>query len=416
MQPTASAPPLATPDQLKLSRTFDFNLEALRGVAAILVVWHHVIEHQYWLDPHYIPTGIFTFNPSGHLSVLVFFVLSGYVIGRVHLVPLKQKDILLYLKKRFVRIYPIYFISIVLGLVVARSSYPAATIISNLTMTQNFLAPTIFENNPAWSLNFEILFYLLFVPLSFFRLNIPVVASVFAALGIVANIYGYYLGAGYALGFAFWLCGVMMARHLQRPVVPSFGLMVSMLFLLISLREFNALTLWFTRLATLLDNPANFESGPVQIADLSNLPYCMLLVLVFASRDFAYRKYLVPILLFLPAFAFYKRLHHLAKFQNKAIILPTCFYILSLLVYFFRARLDDLCRRFIKRLSSTGAWSYGLYVMHFPIIAVFVRIDGFSGTPITFVIRLLSYILLCFSTAYFLEKKFQPWIKQFFFT
>ncbi len=415
MQTTASAPPIATPDQLKLSRTFDFNLEALRGIAAILVVWHHVIEHQYWLDPHYIPTGIFTFNPSGHLSVLVFFVLSGYVIGRVHLLPLERKDILPYLKKRFVRIYPIYFISTVIGLLVARSSYPATTIVSNLTMTQNFLAPTIFENNPAWSLNFEILFYLLFVPLSFFRLNTPLVAVVFAVIGIIANIYGYYLGAGYSLGFAFWLCGVMMARHLQRPIAPSFPLMVSMLFLLISLREFNSLTLWFTGLAKLLANPSNFEAGPVQIADLSNLPYCVLLVLVFASRDFPYRKYVVPVLVLLPAFAFYKRLHHLEEFQNKGIILPTCFYILAIVVYFFRNRLEGLCSRFIHQLSSTGAWSYGLYVMHFPIIAIFVRIDAFSGSIATFVIRLLCYILLCFAASYFLEKKFQPWIKQFFY-
>ncbi|RZJ92015.1 MAG: acyltransferase [Hymenobacter sp.] len=412
MQTLTQPPQSVTPEQLKLSRTFDFNLEALRGVAAILVVWHHVIEHQHWLDPHYAPGGIFTFNPSGHLSVLVFFVLSGYVIGRVHLLPLGQQDILPYLKKRFTRIYPIYLVSIVLALLVARTSYPPVTVISNLTMTQNFLAPVIFENNPAWSLNFEILFYMLFIPVSFFRLNIPLLAIFFAIIGIIANTQEYYQSAGYALGFAFWLCGVLIARHAQRPYAPSFALMASMLLLLLSLREFNSLTAWFSRVGRLLDKPATFEAGPVQIADLSNLPYCILLVLVFASRDFIYRKQIILVLLLLPAFSFYKRLHHLEAFQDKGIILPACFYVLALLVYFNREKLENVCKRIIHRLSGTGAWSYGLYVIHFPIIAIFARIEWFSGTAFTFIVRLIAYAFLCFASAYFLEKRFQPWIKR----
>ncbi|MGI4862578.1 MAG: acyltransferase family protein [Janthinobacterium lividum] len=401
-----------TSDQLKLSRTFDFNLEALRGFAAIMVVWHHVIEHRHWLDPHYIPGGLFSFNPYGHLSVLVFFVLSGYVIGRVHLLPLGRQDILPYLKKRFTRIYPIYFVSVLAGVAVARTTYPATTIIGNLAMTQNFLVSVIFENNPAWSLNFEVLFYLLFIPLSFFRLNIPFIAILFAALGIVANAHEYHVGAGYALGFAFWLCGVMIARNVQRSLAPSFSLMVSMLLLLLALHEFNALATWFSRLSLLLNKPSAFETGPVQIADLTSLPYCVLLVLVFASRDFTYRKQILLILFLLPAFGFYKRLHHLEAFQDGSVILPACFYILSLLIYFKREKFEQLCQRFIHRLSSTGAWSYGLYLIHFPIIAIFARIEWFSGTAITFSVRLLCYIFLCFAAAYFLEKKFQPWAKK----
>ena len=36
---------------------FNFNLEALRGVAALTVAWHHAIYHQRHLDPSYAPTG-----------------------------------------------------------------------------------------------------------------------------------------------------------------------------------------------------------------------------------------------------------------------------------------------------------------------------------------------------------------------
>lgn len=379
----------------------------------MLVVWHHFIEHQHWLDPHYTPSGIFSFNPSGHLSVLVFFVLSGYVIGRVHVVPLARSGIMPYLKKRFTRIYPIYFVSILVALLVAKGGYPATTIASNLTMTNNFLAPTIFENNPAWSLNFEILFYLLFIPLSYFRLNIYLVAGIFAVIGLVADTQAYYLSGGYCLGFAVWLCGVMLARNMQHPIMPSFSLMASFLLLLLSLREFNTLTVWLSKAPYLLHRPAIFEAGPVQIADLSNLPYCILLVLLFASRDFPYRKYITPLLMLLPLIAFYKRLHTPEAFQNKALILPTIFYVAVLLIYFLQRPLEQLCRRFIQRLSTTGAWSYGLYIMHFPLIAIFARIEWFSGTATTFSIRLLCYLFLCYTVSYFLEKTFQPWVRQF---
>ncbi|RYY20757.1 MAG: acyltransferase [Cytophagaceae bacterium] len=416
METSIASPQAVTPEQLKLSRTFDFNLEALRGFAAILVVWHHVLEHQHWLDPHYIPTGILSFNPPGHLSVVVFFVLSGYVIGRVHPLPLGQADIVPYMKKRLLRIYPIYLVSMALALAVAEETFPPLTILSNLTMTQtqDDLAPVIFHNNPAWSLSFELLFYLLFIPLSFFRLSVPLVALAVALVGIVAGTQEYYHFASAILGFALWLCGVLIARYLQRPAAPSFALMVSMLFLLISLKEFNTLGVLFTKLSVFLAKPYAIEAGAIQIIDLSYLPYCVLFVVLFAGRDFAYRQHFTALLLLLPAVAFYKKLHHPDVFQNRALIIPTCFYISAVLIYFFRKQLEQLSSRLIHRLSSTGAYSYGLYIIHFPIIAIFVRIGWFSGTPFTFFVRFVCYVFLCFSAAYVLEKKFQPWVKQLF--
>jgi peptidoglycan/LPS O-acetylase OafA/YrhL len=175
----------------------------LRGFAAIVVVWHHFTVHQNRLDPHYNPSGIFAFNTLGHLSVLIFFVLSGYVIGRVHLLPLSRQDIVPYIKKRFLRIYPIYAVTTLLGLLVARINYPIVTVISNLTMTQSVILPVTFENIPTWSLNLEIVFYLLFIPLSYFRLNIYLTTLVFGTIGVLANSNEFYQSGGYALGFAF---------------------------------------------------------------------------------------------------------------------------------------------------------------------------------------------------------------------
>jgi peptidoglycan/LPS O-acetylase OafA/YrhL len=279
-------------------------------------------------------------------------------------------------------------------------------------MTQNFLAPTIFEINPIWSLNFEVLFYLLFIPLSLLRINIYLVSGICVSLGLVANIKTHYLIGGYCLGFTFWLCGVMLARNLHRLCAPSFSVMASMLLLLLSIRDYNVLTIWLSKAPYLLHHPDIFDVGPVRIIDLSSLPYCVLMVALFASLDFPYRKYLLPLLLLLPAIAIYKKLHALETLPDKTVIPPLIFYLGSLAIYFLRNPLEAACRRFIQRLASTGAWSYGLYIIHFPIIAIFARVEWFTGSAFTFSVRLLCYASLCFAASYLLEKKFQPWAKK----
>ena len=59
----------------------EYNLEALRGVAALLVVCGHAIDNDSLLDPGYIVQGWTRIVFPVHLAVLLFFVLSGYVIG-----------------------------------------------------------------------------------------------------------------------------------------------------------------------------------------------------------------------------------------------------------------------------------------------------------------------------------------------
>lgn len=412
MRETLSASaPVAT---LRAKPRFDFNLEALRGFAALVVVWHHIIYHKYWLDPAYKPAGLLSFDAPGHLSVLVFFVLSGYVIGLAHAAPLQRGTILSYLKKRFSRIYPIYFLSMVLALLVAKHSYPLSTVLGNLTMTQNFLTPVIFENNPAWSLNFEILFYLLFIPISFFQWNSVVITLLVSLAGIILNFAGHHTVAAYALGFVFWLCGLLLARGVQQPRVPSFALMLSMLCLLLSLEQFNVFTTILSKATLVLAGSANnFSTGAIKFSDFSYLPYCLIMVLVFASKEFWFRKTILFVFLLLPALTFYHILKNPGLFYSEHLVLPSCFYLLALSLYIFQRALNRVSQVAIEKLSITGALSYGLYIIHFPIIAIFHRITLFAGSPFTFAGRLLGYVALCILGAYLLEKRFQPWIKRF---
>jgi peptidoglycan/LPS O-acetylase OafA/YrhL len=53
-------------------KEINFDIEALRGYAALFVVWHHAITYQNLLDPEFTPTGILSYAPSGHFCVLIF--------------------------------------------------------------------------------------------------------------------------------------------------------------------------------------------------------------------------------------------------------------------------------------------------------------------------------------------------------
>ena len=110
-------------DVVKKGSNFNFDLEALRGFAALVVVFRHIALEEELLNPNYSPGYLIHFFPIANFAVLVFFVLSGYVIGVSNINNLKRNNIFPYLKKRAIRLYPIYIISIFFALVIANQNY-----------------------------------------------------------------------------------------------------------------------------------------------------------------------------------------------------------------------------------------------------------------------------------------------------
>jgi peptidoglycan/LPS O-acetylase OafA/YrhL len=151
------------------------NLDCLRLILASIVALFHL----------YVLTGISAFSAFGrylspHFAVRSFFVISGLLIYRSYT---RSSSIGSYFEKRVRRIYPAYFAIVVLAAV-------ALSLLSSLPLSQyfgtgfwkylganllflNFLAPTlpgVFTSNvmPAvngalWTLKIEVAFYL-FVP------------------------------------------------------------------------------------------------------------------------------------------------------------------------------------------------------------------------------------------------------------
>ena len=177
------------------------NLDAIRGLAALVVVAGHarglffgsVIEPRAAPGPIQHLTQI---NPEhltiGHEAVMVFFVLSGYLVGGSVLrqIAANRWSWNDYILKRLVRLWvvliPVMFIGLGLDVVghtffagsgslygippgqdyVQANTFSArmtfSTLIGNILFLQTILVPTAGTNIPLWSLAYEFWYYMAF--------------------------------------------------------------------------------------------------------------------------------------------------------------------------------------------------------------------------------------------------------------
>ncbi|MBF0257632.1 MAG: acyltransferase [Desulfamplus sp.] len=142
-----------------------YTIQAFRGVAAILVVLFHatqLIETYFKISPL---GGLFMFGFSG---VHLFFVLSGFIIFMVHFKDIdKPRRYFRYLKKRFIRIYPIYWITLAMisSWLLVNHLITIENVYQNIAL---LMPPPSFINPVCWTLSFEVFFYIIF---SFLILN-----------------------------------------------------------------------------------------------------------------------------------------------------------------------------------------------------------------------------------------------------
>jgi peptidoglycan/LPS O-acetylase OafA/YrhL len=404
---------------------FEHNLEGLRGFAALLVVWCHAIGFKLYLDPGFTAIGPLAYQPPAHFSVLIFFVLSGFVIGVSNKVPLTAATIGTYCRKRLVRIYPLYIISIAVALLVATQHYSLLTILGNLTFLQVAAVPVIWENNPIWSLNSEVLFYALFIPVSALRLDSTAVIVTALAIGLLNRwlLPTHPLLSTYAFGFTFWMCGLIIAQYraLLPTVTASNRLLLSTLLLFFSFRTFNYLDEVLHKLADLFHAPLYYLLGTdvfegiLPPADLASLPYAVVGVILFIGKQFPGSRIVLPVLWLLPALTLVAMGRHWHELPDPTpYLVSALFYLLAVLFYFAPAAFFERIGAYVmSKLIWLGSISYGLYIIHYPLLCLFKRISVFSGSPSTFVVRFALFITLSIAAAWLLETKVQPFAKRF---
>ena len=153
--------PVAVPPARRLAW-----LDALRGIAALAVVFDHLSTHllsgvrmhvYHWLD-------------AGRYGVFVFFLVSGYIVPA----SLERKgSVRTFWVSRVFRLYPMYLLTIGLAVLLwafANGSLhgadgdPAKSVLAQFLMMGNVLAGTNLPN-VVWSLSYEMIFYLLLTAL-----------------------------------------------------------------------------------------------------------------------------------------------------------------------------------------------------------------------------------------------------------
>lgn len=139
------------------------SIQYLRGIAAILVVLYHArgaLDFSFGNIPN---VGDFLFA-HGYFGVDLFFIISGFVIV---LSTQNDTSITSFLLKRIFRVYPLYLFCLLCILFFAPEHYSLHDIIRALFLIQsNYSQPAPWFGYSivfvAWTLSFEVLFYLIF--------------------------------------------------------------------------------------------------------------------------------------------------------------------------------------------------------------------------------------------------------------
>ena len=198
------------------------RLEALRGFAAVYVVFHHTLPREILLGS--VDIGLlFRF---GQEAVILFFLLSGFVIhysfGRG-----ADKSFGTYFWKRALRIYVPLLVALPMSWLFASWSTGGfidpnpGRLMGNLAMLQdwawakpNVLVNIYMQNGPLWSLSYEWWFYMLYWPVQRYlpataRRNVIVLVSAVLAAGLYA--FWPHFIPRLLMYFGIWWAGVMLA-------------------------------------------------------------------------------------------------------------------------------------------------------------------------------------------------------------
>lgn len=373
-------------------------LDALRGVAALIVLFYHCYEcFGYEIAEG---TGIFTqVCDHGYLAVDFFFLLSGFVIGYAYddrwraSIQHTGMNTWTFFKRRLIRLHPMVIAGAVIGLACFLldggtdwngnpTSAGNLTLVFVMTMLMLPVYPgwsadvrgntEMFPlNGPSWSLFFEYIGNILYA-LLLRRLSLKALAAVVVASGVTLGwlvLDSGYLGYGWSfVDYGFW-------TGLLRMLFPyAFGMLLARLFMpqMQKIKESSSRFLWtfiICAAVLLILLPMPFIGDPTQ--PWQNGLYIMLLLLV---------------------------------------VFP--------LIVWEAAKAGTGNNKFCNFL---GDLSYPLYIVHYPLMYMFYRYHGFPNVTCTMadvwpmaVATFFGSIALAVIFLYAYDKPVRRWLSKKF--
>lgn len=158
-------------------------LTGLRGIAAVYVAIGHIIlnyassiKYNGWKRTSLPQELLDNFSRHGYLAVVVFFVLSAFVLTLsnrfVFSTGVTTENFKIFMVKRVVRIFPIYIVNITAFYILFRNDFSIPQLIINYSLLHTFWDDSFYINPVSWSLSAEWIAYLIFPFMCFYLINI----------------------------------------------------------------------------------------------------------------------------------------------------------------------------------------------------------------------------------------------------
>jgi peptidoglycan/LPS O-acetylase OafA/YrhL len=216
---------------------FSSLLDAMRWIAALCVVtthvsWRILVPLQEAQDSSLFTTLFYVLSSFGHQAVIIFFVLSGYLVGGkgTTAVTRAQFDLRNYLSARTARLYAVLLPALMLTAIAdwlsikisggngfhalpAYDNLNSWTAFISVLMLQPFYGPALGSNAPLWSLSFEFWFYMVFAVSAQATIKHGLSRWAYALFAILIILF---LGKNFICYFLMWLIGLVAAivpRH-----------------------------------------------------------------------------------------------------------------------------------------------------------------------------------------------------------
>jgi peptidoglycan/LPS O-acetylase OafA/YrhL len=224
--------------------TYSLHLDLIRGLAALVVLAGHlhlIVSGQRESATNGVLAPGLTVHPSNstdltHSAVVIFFVLSGYLVGGSVLRDLKRNGFSWskYALRRLARLWTVLVPTLLLGVVIDAISlhvFPMTRVVSMgefsrglqgwpgalqflrylgfLQSINRLKIPHFGTDWALWSLSNEFWYYALFPLLAISLIGTSYPRLLRAGLAVLAVFLLWFLGAGITAYFPLWLCGVV---------------------------------------------------------------------------------------------------------------------------------------------------------------------------------------------------------------
>ncbi len=245
---------------VKPSQQYLLAFDTYRGFAALLVAASHC---WYFTTPVFSQTQfVIPWLAVGFKAVPMFAVLSGFLIYRSVLGIDSIQGLRAYTLRRFFRIYPVYAVGVLLGLIfhqyVSAAQYSGNRLFfADLFMFRIFWWPA-YANPVTWSLYIEVAFYMT-LPFAVFTVGRKHMVLL-ATLGLVAMLLGDFVGREFGL-WKYFLFGIIASEAVNKvkPIaVPLFILGATLI--AIDMRGYNMNTDWVGLIGLSMDRSQDGET------------------------------------------------------------------------------------------------------------------------------------------------------------